>query len=43
MPKIDISSSDIKERIRTGRSIRYLVPSKVEEWIREEGLYRSLV
>lgn len=43
MPKIDISSSDIKERIGTGRSIRYLVPDKVEEWIREEGLYRSLV
>jgi nicotinate-nucleotide adenylyltransferase len=43
MPKIDISSSDIKERICAGRSIRYLVPDKVEEWIREEGLYRSLV
>lgn len=43
MPKIDISSSDIKERSSAGRSIRYLVPAKVEEWIREEGLYRSIV
>lgn len=43
MPKIDISSTDIKERIRTGRSIRYFVPEAVEDWIRQEGLYRSLV
>lgn len=43
MPKIDISSSDIKERIRTGRSIRYFVPETVENWIQQEGLYRLLV
>lgn len=36
----DFSSSDIRERIKTGLSIRYRVPEKVEEYIIKEGLYR---
>jgi len=38
---IDISSTDIRERIARGASIRYMVPSEVERYVRSHGLYRS--
>jgi len=38
---IDITSSEVRGRVRSGRSIRYLVPDKVLEYIKEKGLYRS--
>ena len=40
IPQLEVSSSDIRERVRTGRSIRHLVPEGVEGIIRDEGLYR---
>jgi nicotinate-nucleotide adenylyltransferase len=40
-PIIDISSSQIRERVARGLSIRYLVPDKVEEYIAQRRLYRS--
>jgi nicotinate-nucleotide adenylyltransferase len=36
---LDISSSDIRARIRNGRSIRYLVPEPVREAVLESGVY----
>lgn len=34
-----IASSDIRKRVREGKSIRYLVPDSVDKYIRKEGLY----
>jgi len=40
MPRIDISSSDLRARAASGQSIRYLVPDTVERYIAERHLYR---
>ena len=39
VPALAISSTDIRSRIRTGQSIRYLLPEPVRLFIEEEGLY----
>jgi len=41
MPGIDLSSSDIRRRVREGRSIRYMTPRAVEQYIRTNSLYRG--
>ena len=40
MPRLDIASSDIRARLKSGRSIRYLVPAAVERYIRSHRLYQ---
>ncbi len=40
-PRIDISATDIRERIRAGRSVRYLVPDPVRSYIEDNELYRA--
>lgn len=41
MPAVDLSSTDIRDRVRTGRSIRFRTPRAVETYIREHGLYEA--
>lgn len=39
-PQIEISSSDIREKVKSGEDIRGLVPDAVAGYIAEMGLYR---
>ena len=40
VPTIDLSATQVRERVKQGRSIRYLVPDPVREYIGTHGLYR---
>lgn len=42
MPRIDVSSSLVRERVAAGRPIRYLVPDAVAAAIGRDGLYRGV-
>ena len=41
VPAVDVSATDIRRRVALGRSIRYLVPDAVREYIAAHGLYRT--
>lgn len=41
MIPIGISSTDIRSRVQAGRSIAYLVPDTVQQFIKRRGLYES--
>jgi nicotinate-nucleotide adenylyltransferase len=43
MPRVDVSSSAVRRRVREGRPIRYLVPDDVSRVIGARGYYRSKV
>jgi nicotinate-nucleotide adenylyltransferase len=38
---LDISSSTVRDLIRNGKSVRYLIPEPVEHYIRKHGLYAN--
>jgi len=41
MPQIAISSSQIRNWVKKGRTIRYVVPPSVEQYIKENQLYEA--
>jgi nicotinate-nucleotide adenylyltransferase len=41
VPAVDLSATQIRRRVAEGRSIRYLVPDAVAEFIASHGLYRD--
>ena len=40
MPAIDLSSTEIRKRLKEGRSIQGMLPKSVEEYILKKGFYR---
>jgi len=40
IPALDISSTDIRSRVKSDKSIKYLLPESVESFIFKKGLYR---
>ncbi len=41
IPLVAVSSSEIRRRLRQGKSVRYQVPEKVERYIRKKRLYSA--
>jgi nicotinate-nucleotide adenylyltransferase len=39
VPAVDISATDVRRRVREGRSIRYLVPDAIAEYVARHRLY----
>jgi len=40
-PMIDISATDIRQRLKAGKSIEFMVPSDVREYLKRRRLYRD--
>lgn len=42
IPALEISSSDIRRRVANGKTIKYLLPAKVEKYIKDNSLYQGI-
>ena len=42
IPGLDISSTDLRRRVREGRGITYMTPDAVQTYIARRGLYRPI-
>lgn len=40
IPSIGISSTQLRKRVKSNKSIRYLIPAPVEQYIKENNLYK---
>jgi nicotinate-nucleotide adenylyltransferase len=40
-PQLDISATDLRQRVAEGRPIKYQTPEAVEQYIAQHGLYRD--
>lgn len=40
-PQLEISSTEIRDRLLSGRSVRYLLPDKIIHYIKEKNIYGS--
>jgi len=43
MPEVDISASQLQQRVKGGLPIKYQVPEEVETYIKEHELYKRPV
>lgn len=41
IPEFQISATQIRDRIKTGKSVKYLVDDEVENYIKQSGLYQK--
>jgi nicotinate-nucleotide adenylyltransferase len=41
VPRVEVSATEIRHRVRRGESIRELVPADVADYIERQGLYRT--
>jgi len=42
MPGIDLSSTELRDRVAAGKSLRYAVPGAVDAYIRDKKLYAAM-
>ena len=40
-PVFEISSTDIRNRIKNGKSVKHMIPEKVRDYIEKSGLYKG--
>jgi nicotinate-nucleotide adenylyltransferase len=43
MPRMDVSSSQVRNRVAAGLPVRWMVPDAVGDYVRDHGLYGSAV